>query len=80
MANPHPSVKGRKHGVPNKMSSARVERSLARRRGHDPYGPRNDAPEQRPDPHDTCTRKQAVPLGDISPLDPVSQPRRCRIV
>jgi hypothetical protein len=28
MANPHPSVKGRKHGVPNKMSSARVERAL----------------------------------------------------
>jgi hypothetical protein len=26
MANPHTSVKARKHGVPNKMSSARVER------------------------------------------------------
>jgi hypothetical protein len=28
MANPHTSVKARKHGVPNKMSSARVERVL----------------------------------------------------
>jgi hypothetical protein len=26
MANPHTSVKARKHGVPNKMSRARVER------------------------------------------------------
>jgi hypothetical protein len=28
MANPNTSVKARKHGVPNKMSSARVERAL----------------------------------------------------
>jgi hypothetical protein len=28
MANPHTSVKARKHGVPNKMSSARVDRAL----------------------------------------------------
>jgi hypothetical protein len=26
MANPHPSVKGRKRGVPNKASTARIER------------------------------------------------------
>jgi hypothetical protein len=29
MANPHPSVKGRKRGVPNKVSTSRVERALA---------------------------------------------------